>query len=268
MEITCAILQSACFLALAIALPHEKWRRPTTALLGLTIVFCLLTAVFGPAERELVTTHTFVAYQGIDLEPSPVHFPTGEVSAPGWMWPLPFVAFALLGIFGLRWVRQGLPRSPWVLPALFAWGASAAWLGMQGLAAPSVVVQPWGLPRFLWPASLLLTFELARTSDRFWPLMARLVVGIVALRLPLALFSKYASDHHLGTCLDISRVTDIVHPFTRLQFDPPLESGSTEQQFWLIWAEHIFAYPAFHLLSMTGIAFAVFMIRKHDSMED
>ncbi|MEC7583806.1 MAG: hypothetical protein VYE77_05770, partial [Planctomycetota bacterium] len=163
-------------MALAIALPHEKWRRPTTALLGLTIVFCLLTAVFGPAERELVTTHTFVAYQGIDLEPSPVHFPTGEVSAPGWMWPLPFVAFALLGIFGLRWVRQGLPRSPWVLPALFAWGASAAWLGMQGLAAPSVVVQPWGLPRFLWPASLLLTFELARTSDRFWPLMARLVV--------------------------------------------------------------------------------------------
>jgi len=268
MEVTAAILQGASFLLLAIALPHPRWRRPTAILLGLTAGFCLLMAAFGPAERQLVTTHTFVAYQGIDLEPSPVHFPTGKVTAAGWLWPLPFVAFALLGLLGMRRLQRGLPGNPWVLPALFAWSATAAWIGMQLLAAPSAVVQPWGLLRFLWPASLLLTFELARTNTRFLLLLAQLSIGIVVLRVPVALFSKYVSDRELGTGLDVSKVTEIVHPFTRLQFDPPLQPGSTQQQFWLIWGEHVFAYPAFHLLSMAGIAFAVFMMRKHDSMTD
>lgn len=268
MDLLAAILQTACYLLLALGLCVQRLRRPAAAALGAAAVCCLLLGFTGPAERQLVTTHTFVAYEGIDLEPSAVHFPTGTATAPGWAWPLPFAGFAALGIWLLRAVGRRRARNPFVLPLLFAWSATAAWLGMQALAAPAAVVQPFGLDRFLWPAALLLTLQLAAAHERFLPMLAQLSLGIVAQRLPAALFSKLASDRGLGTGLDVSSVTDIVHPVTHLQFEPRLDAGSTEQQFWLIWAEHVLAYPAFYLMSMAGIAFAAFMIRKHDRMAD
>ena len=56
---------------------------------------------------------------------------------------------------------------------------------------------------------------------------------------------------------------DIVNPLNHMQFEPRLEAGSTAQQFWLIWAEHLIAYPAFYLMSYVGIGFCVHMFVRH-----
>lgn len=269
MDLILALLHTACYLLLAAALAWPRLGRiAAAALLGVALV-SVLYGVFGPAERQLVTTHTFVAYAGNELEPGPVHFPTGTQRAPGWQWPLPFLGFAVLWA-GVVWRRRGgkAPRNPFVLPIAFAWTATAAWLGMQWLAAPAEIVQPIGLERFLWPAGFALTLLLSWSSTQFRYVVLALSLGVVAQRLPAALFSKYASDHALGTSLDVSGIVNIVNPMTRLQFEPPLVAGSAEQQFWLIWAEHVFVFPAFFLLSFAGVAFAAFMIRKHHGMAD
>jgi hypothetical protein len=138
---------------------------------------------------------------------------------------------------------------------------------MQVAAAPAAVVQPFGLERFLWPAGLLLTLDLARSGGSFLRVFLMLSLGLVAQRLPAALFSKLASDHGWGTGLDISQVVKIVNPVTHLQFQPPLEPGSSAQQFWLIWSE-LLVYPGLYLLGFAGIAFASFMIQKHDRMAE
>lgn len=269
MDLLLALLHLACYLLLGLALARPRLGGPAAVLLLCGALFSLLHGLLGPTERELVTTHTFVAYAGTDLEPSAVAFPTGTRRAPGWQWPLPFVAFALPWAL-LLLARRGQPptRRPFPLPLLFAWTATAAWLGMQWLAAPAAVVQPVGLERFLWPAGLALTLLLSRHGAQFRVVLLLLCLGIVAQRLPAALISKFASDHALGTSLDVSTVVDIVNPLTRLQFDPPLRAGSAEQQFWLIWAEHVFVFPALFLLSLCGIAFAAFMIERHGQQHD
>ncbi len=273
MEIAISFLQGASYVLLAVALSgplarRTAWRRSATIVVCLAAIASLAHGLLGPEQRELTTIHTFVGYEGLNQETSAVHFETGTKSAAGYLWPLPFLGFALVGLALLRWTRDRLPRSPWVLPCLFAWSGITSWLLMQQFAAPAALVQPWGLPRILWPACLLLTFELARSNDRLLSMLAQLCVGIVALRLPVALVSKYLSDNELGTSLDVHRVTDFVHPFTQLQFMPKLTEHSSEQQFWLIWAEHVIMFPALYLMSMAGIAFCVFMIRKHDRMTD
>jgi hypothetical protein len=67
----------------------------------------------------------------------------------------------------------------------------------------------------------------------------------------------------MGTCLDISSVRDIVNPMTQMQFEPRLQAGSTEQQFWLIWLEHVIFYPAVYVMSLFGIALATYMFHRH-----
>jgi hypothetical protein len=115
---------------------------------------------------------------------------------------------------------------------------------------------------------LLLTLDLARGGGSFLRVFLMLSLGLVAQRLPAALFSKLASDHHWGTGLDVENVLRIVNPATRLQFEPRLQPNSSAQQFWLIWAEHVLVYPALYLLGFAGIAFASFMIQKHDRMAE
>ena len=85
-----------------------------------------------------------------------VSFPTGTVTAPAGQWAIPYAGFALLWILILWALRRRELKNPWLLPLLLAWTSFAAWLGMQYLAAPAVVVQPVGLDRFLWPAGLAL----------------------------------------------------------------------------------------------------------------
>ncbi len=268
MDLLAALLQGACYVAFAAALsPAAATRkgvgRTAVAIGLLTAVFGLVHGLLGPAQRELVCTHLFVAYEGSALEPSPVEFATDTVHAAGWLWPLPFAVFA--GLWSVVAWRRPVLGNPWLLPLLLGWSAIATWLLMQMLAAPAAVVQPAALDRCLWPAGLALALRLAMTADRFLPLLLQLALGTTAMRLPAALFSKLASDRHLGTSLDVSKIVDIVHPVTRYQFEPRLEAGSPAQQFWLIWAEHVIAFPAFHMLSFSGIAFAVWLMRRHST---
>ena len=264
MELLAAALQGACFLVAAAALCYAPlWRLAALLLLG-TAIFCAYLGVTGPEERELVTQHTFVGYEGIELEPSAVHHATGTERAPGWQWPLPFLGVAVLWTVLLAARRNRDPdgdeENPWLLPLLLGWTATACWIGMQKLAAPSELVHPFALERFLWPAGLALSLRIAAVTKKLLPLLLLLALGATLLRLPAAVFSKYASDQHLGTSLDISSITQLVHPIQRVQLE--VTSGSSEQQFWLIWAEHVLAYPAFHCMSYFGFAFAIWLLHR------
>lgn len=260
MELALALLQGASYLAIAAALLFPSGTRIACAV---TLIAALLGLGLGLAEpevRDLTTTHTFVAYEGQSLEPSAVHFPTGTKSAPGWQWPLPFLGFAALWAFLLLAVRNQEEQNAWILPLLLGWSATAAWLAMEWFAAPGALVQPYALDRFLWPAGLALALRLAASTQSLMALFLKLGLGCTLLRLPAALFSKYASDARLGTSLDVSSITTVVHPLQRVQVE--LEPGSLDQQMWLIWAENVFVYPAFHFMSVFGFAFAVWLMSR------
>jgi hypothetical protein len=265
MDLFLACLHGAAYAALAFAIPLPAVRRPAIAVLLLTAIACLATGLLAPSERTLVTVHTYAGFEGYAQEVSMVSFPTGTATAPGWQWPLPFLGFALLWS-GILWrLGQNPVRNGLVLPLLFAWTATAMWLGTQFLAGPSAIVQPLGLDRVLYPAGIALALCAAYTAKSLPSLLIRISAGVVLARLPAAAFSKLASDSRLGTGLDIHTVRDIVNPLTGMQFDPRITLDSPYQQFWLIWLEHVIMFPAIYLLSLTGIAFGVYMFHKHSA---
>lgn len=263
MELTLALLLVCAFLFAGLGLALPDWRRAAAGVLVGVGLVAVLAGVLDPAERTLVTEHSYAGFEGAALEVSVVDFPTSTFTAPGWQWPLPFFAFAALWATALLLLGKRYPANGYVLPVLLAWSGTAAWLGMQACAAPAAVVQPVGIDRVLWPAGLAMALLVARHAGSLASLFLGLSAATVIARLPAALFSKYASDHQLGTSLDISSIRDIVNPMTQMQFEPRLAPGSGEQQFWLIWLEHVIAYPAFYTLSIAGIAFAAYMFHKH-----
>ena len=109
MDLLLAILQCACFLATAAALAFGRFGKQVQVLVGLTALLGLVSGLAAPGPRTLEWTHTFAGYFGIDIEPSAVAFPTGATTQPGWLWPLPFVGFAVFAVFALRRVRADRP---------------------------------------------------------------------------------------------------------------------------------------------------------------
>ena len=263
MDLLLGSLHLLAFVATALSLAVPAVRRVAIALLAVAAAGSLLGALTGPDPRSLTTVHTYAGFEGSALEVSMVRFPTGTVEAAGFAWALPFAGFAALWIGVLVVLGRRQLQSALVLPLLFAWTATAAWIGMQLCASPSEVVQPLGLDRFLFPAGLATALLAARTQPRFWRVLLAISAGTIAARLPAALFSKVASDQHLGTSLDVTLVRDIVNPMTQTQFEPRLVPGSGAHQFWLIWLEHVIVFPTLYLLSLAGVAFATFMFHQH-----
>ena len=74
MDLLAALLQTAGYLAIAVALARPTAGGVAAALLLLSAAIALAMGWLGPAERELVCRHTFVAYEGSALEPGPVHW--------------------------------------------------------------------------------------------------------------------------------------------------------------------------------------------------
>jgi|GEM_PF-5248993 len=261
MDLTIALLHISAWLLLAFALVAPKIRRISiscvTAVAGITLIHGA-----GEGERTLDTVHTYAGYQGTSMEVSMVSFPTGTVNGASGEWTIPYAGFALFWILTLWALKRREVTNPWGLPLLLAWTSFAAWLGMQYSAAPAVVVQPVGLDRFLWPAGLALALVAARKARSLPGLFIMVSSGIMLGRLPAALFSKYASDNRLGSVLDIHQVRDIVNPMTQQPFDPRLAIDSGEQQFWLIWLEHVIFYPGVYALSLLGIAFGAYMFHR------
>jgi len=263
MDTFLAILHLAAFLALGFGLALPRARRVAITLLAAAALGSVGSVLGGPTERTLETVHTYAGFDGASLEASMVRFPTGTVTAAGWHWVVPFAAFAALWVVVLVRLGQRPLRSALLLPLAYAWTASAAWIGMQMLAAPSEVVQPFGADRFLFPAGLAGALVAARSIGRFPFVLLAVSLSTIAGRLPIALFSKVASDRRLGTTLDVTDVRDIVNPMTQMQFDPPLVPGSGQQQFWLVWLEHVIVFPSLYLMSLAGVAFALFMFHHH-----
>jgi len=269
MDVTLTCLHLAAYLVLALALPLPRLRGVATLVLALAAVAGIAAGLMAPGERALETVHTYAGYDGQKgMEVSMVRFPTGTFTAPGWQWPLPFVLFAAFWLTVLLRSKDRALRLPWLWPLLFGWTATAAWLGMQMLAAPDLVVQPIGLDRFLWPAGLAASLLAAQTAKKALPLFVMASGTILLARLPAALFSKFASEGKLGTCLDVStvgtsRASSIVNPMTQMQFEDPFVANSSEHHFWTIWLEHVIFFPAIHLLSLFGIAFSAWMFHRH-----
>ena len=262
MDIATSLLQLAAFVALGLGLALPTIRRPVLGIVGAAILLSIVHGVTGPTERTLETVHHYAGYEGAALEVSMRAFPTSTFTAPGWQWPLPFVGFGVLWAFVLGRLGTRAPKNPLLLPLLFGWSATATWLAMQSFAAPSAVVQPAGIDRALWPAGLAMALLSARTARGLLQLVMLTSTAVIIARLPAALFSKFASDNRWGTSLDIHRVTEIVNPMTQMEVDPPLAAGSGEQQFWLIWLEHVIIFPALHSMSLFGIALGVYMWHK------
>lgn len=263
MDVLLLLLHLAAWVGLALGLALPAARRHAVLALAVAALASGAAGLFADGERTLQTVHTYAGFEGSSHEVSMVSFPTGTFTAPGWQWPLPFVAFAVAWILVLRALGTRPLRSPLLLPLLFAWSATATWLGMQVLAAPALLVQPVGLDRFLWPAGLAGALLAAAHARRFAGLFAMVGAVTMLARLPAALASKLLSDLQLGTTLDVSSVRDIVNPMTQMQFEPRLEPGSGQQQFWLIWLEHVIFFPAVHLMSLLGIAFGAWIFRRH-----
>jgi hypothetical protein len=257
------VLHLLAYLLTALALPLPRLRQAAIGALLLAGLGSIGSGLLDGGERALTTVHTYAGFEGINQEISMVRFPTGTVTAKSWQWPLPFGGFALLWVFALSRLGSRELGSALRLPLLLAWTATASWLGMQHFAAPEILVQPLGLDRFLWPAGLAAALLAARLSNGYLRLFVTISSATLLSRLPAALFSKFASDNRLGTCLDISSVRDIVNPLTQMQFEPRLEAGSSAQQFWLIWLEHVIFFPGVYLLSLFGIAFGTFLFHRH-----
>ena len=263
MDVLLLLLHLAAYVALGLALALPRARRAAIAALALAALVGVAAGALAPEERELETVHTYAGFEGVSQEVSVVAFPTGTFRAPGWQWPLPFLGFAAVWCVVLVALRRRLPANPLVLPLLFAWSATATWLLMQWRAAPALTVQPVGLDRFLWPAGLAAALLAARTARTFGQLLLWVAAATMLARLPAALISKYVSDQRLGTVLDVHTIRDIVNPMTQLQFEPRLAIDSSEQQYWLIWLEHVIVFPAVHLMSLFGIAFGTWMFLRH-----
>jgi hypothetical protein len=263
MEVLLALLHLAAFVTLGIAIPVPAVRRPAIAALALAAVASVTFGVVESGERTLETVHSYAGFAGHDLEVSMVPFPTGTVTAAGWLWPVPFAAFAMLWIAVLAFRGREPLRFPIWTALVFAWTATGCWLAMQMLAAPSAIVQPVGLDRVLFPAGLAAAIGAGRTRERLLPMLLVVSSAVMAARVPVALFSNYATDFQLGTVLDTSRIRDIVNPMTQMQFDPRLVPGSGEHKFVLIWLEHLIVFPALYLMSLSGVGFCVLMFHQH-----
>lgn len=268
METAVAIVHILCYVALAAGLIAPRLGRPAAIVLGTGAVVTAIAAGLLPETANLTVTHTYQGYAGHDLEVSPIHFQVETVAAPGWQWPLPFLLFCAVWAVVLLWRRSATTTGPFLLPLAMAWTAAATWLLLQKLAAPSAIVQPVGIDRFLFPAGVAMAVLVAKSAGSLRRTLLMVCVGTVAARLPIALFSKLASDRRWGTALDIHSITDIVNPLNQMQFDPPLVVDDPRQQFWMIWAEHVFGFPAFYLMSLFGIAFGVCMAAKSDRMAE
>lgn len=261
MDIALAILISAAWLFVPLGIALPKLRLLALLVLLVAAAAAVAAAVAGPAERSLELVHTFAGYEGSELEPSAVDFVVDHRKAPGWQWGAVFAAWALPWALLLLWRRRRPDAHPLLLPLLAAWSATACWLLLQVTAAPDQVVQPFALERLLFPAGVALTILAAARAQALVPMLAQLSLGVLLMRLPVAVFSKLASDRALGTSLDVHTITEFVNPLTQQQVVTTANSG--EQHLLLIWAQQLIVFPGLYMLSFTGIGIALYLYHKH-----
>lgn len=247
------------FLGIAIAIAFPPWRPRTAAMLAVVCIAALAAALAAPDRRSLTVTATFPAYE--ELVIVPMAFPVEEVSAPGALWGLLAAGFAGAWAAWASLSRRSGTPGPFTLPLVLAWSATALWLLLQKSAAPAVLVQPAGIDRALWPATLAAALMLAARCDRLVHLILYLSLFIALGRLPVAILSVLASHNQWGSSLDVSSITLFANPLVQRPVE--VAQGSAEQQLWLVWLQHLVMMPGIYMMSIGGIAVAVYLHHKH-----
>lgn len=244
-------------LGIAVAIAYPRWRRRAAGLLLAMTVAAVAAALTAPEQRQLTVSATFPAYEELLIVPTA--FPVEEVTAPGWLWALLAAGFA-----GAWTLWAGISRKaagPFITPLILAWTGTALWLALQKSAAPATLVQPAGIDRVLWPATLAAGLILAARCERLVHLILYLSLFVALGRLPVAILSVLASTNHWGSSLDISSITLFANPVIQAPIE--VTPGSTEQHLWLIWIQHMVMMPGIYMMSIGGIAFAVHLYIKH-----
>ena len=153
------------------------WRRSRTAvagLLGLAAAGLAVAAITGSGtDAQLTVTHAFMAYEGQDTISK--RFVVDEVTAPGWQWAVPCLAW-VLGWAAWAVLRRNATgerhRLPLVAPLILAWGGCALILALQKTAGPATLALGLdipGVPPFevaLLPAILAAAIQLAKTCPK------------------------------------------------------------------------------------------------------
>ena len=251
------------FAGIALAITDPRGRSSMAIVLGVLalagLVAALLAVLAGFEQRSLTVTATFPAYDELIIVPTA--FPVDQVTAPAFLWALLIAGYAGAWALWARSTRPGQTSGPFTLPLVLAWTGTALLLLLQKSAAPAILVQPAGVDRVLWPATLAAGLILAHRCERVVHLILYLSLFIALGRLPIAIFSMLASKGQWGTTLDISSITLFANPVIQ----QPIEvlPGSTEQHLWLIWLQHLVMMPGIYMMSTGGIAFSRYLFLKH-----
>ncbi len=263
--------------------------------LGVAAVFAV-SALFQPETRTLEIFHWFASFEDefADYGSSQMQwraFPVDKVTATGSIWALVYAwYFALWGGFAV-WTggpKEGgvplaelspvqrreatkagiLPTGHQVRSAGYGFGAPlllaisgfAVMLAAQKLAAPAMVVQPLGVDRMLWPATLAASVLLAARAARLIHVFLMLSLFVFTTRGLVAYVSKWLSENRMGTSLDIHSITDIANPLMQQHLEVAPDSHA--QQMWLIWVDHLLIYSTLTLMSLGGLAFGFYMFLR------
>ena len=253
------VLELALFAATAAALVLPQLRALVAKVLGAAAALALVAgfAFGGSAERALELTFSFAAFEGNQL--SNRAFPIETTRAPGFAYALLAAAWCGAWAFALFRIRPCPERPagsthPFWAPMLLAWTGTATLLGLEKLAAPAGLVQPFAFDRILFPATAAAALLLADRCRAVILTFSWLTLFVSLSRLPIALFGTWATRSELGTSLDVHSVTFFANPF--VQRTVTVEPGSTEQLAWLLWGPHLLVMPALYMMSSSGFAIA------------
>lgn len=256
------------FLA-AFAIGSPRRRRPMGYGLAACAGFFLVAATLDADQRTLDVTNWFPGLSQHEVS-AKEYLVSTETYAGGW-W-----AAALAGFWGV-WASWALytdyvhrrrnagapdtnPGHPLVMPLALAWGCVALWVCLQPLAAPEILIQPAGIDRVLLPATFAAAMLVAARAERYLTLFVMLGVFIYLTRVPVALAMSIFSDNEWGTALDVHKVTSFADPMSQrsVRVDP----HDHRQSAWLIYAQQLIILPTLFMMSLGGICFFLFMLRR------
>ena len=184
-----------------------------------------------------------------------------SVTAPCWQWP------ALLGGLFALWtvwlvVSFGRGKPPAVVTAAaFVWLGVATILSLEKAAAPAELVGWIAVEVVCLFGTLCCAFLMARIGVRVRVFFAVLILFTTLVRVPIALFSAWATQHRLGTHLDVHPIRFFANWFTQESVD--VAAGSSEQLLHLVWLPLLLVFPMITFLIAGGIGFAVLMFVQH-----
>lgn len=262
------LLQITAFVAVAAATVWPRLRSRAAILLFGLAAAAISLALLEPGPRSLTITHQFPAY--VELAVLPKDFVVETLQGiPASRWGLLLAGFC--GAWGI-WLlvqRGGQPARAFGAPLLLAWSGCALQLLLEKAAGPSELFLPFDLApdRALFPATLAGALLLAQPSRKILPMVVYVALFIAVTRLPLAVFGTLATQGAWGTHLDVHDATYFVPPGGG-GIGLEVQSGDSQQLFWMAWAPHLIVFPAVYMMSVGGVAFLSLMWAQQQQQDN